>query len=196
MFHALRNHRSTCFKLSEIANAPVSNSEKSPICLRPSLRYKRQKLFLKQLLQKHSLKLRCPGVWDRLEKVSSALAAILAIDDFTSQSGTSQASRSLGAYLSQHVNCVSAARRAIDGLAGSQQPLDPPITATGTSEKSPIYLLQARTAEAQHCSRTTATSQPQYTRNKAEPQPHRSRITTESQPHDRHTRAESTSFEL
>ena len=56
----------------------------------------RQKLFLNQFLQKHSLKLRCPGVWDRLEKVSSVLAAILAIDDFISQSGTSQASRSLG----------------------------------------------------------------------------------------------------
>ena len=41
LFHALRNHRCTCFRLSEIANALVSNSEKSPICLCPSLRYKR-----------------------------------------------------------------------------------------------------------------------------------------------------------
>ena len=80
-----------------LRNREWKKSEKSPICLRPTLRYKREKLFLKQFLQKqkHSLKRRCPGVWDRLEKVSSVSAAILAIDDLASQSCTSQASRSL-----------------------------------------------------------------------------------------------------
>ena len=66
------------------------------------------------------------------------------------------------------------------------QPLARPITDTGTSEKSPIHLLQAGrriTALQPNHSRTTATSQLHYTQNKAEPQPHHCRITTESQPH-------------
>ena len=165
----------------------------------PSLRYKRQKLFLKQFLQKHSLKLRCPGVWDRLEKVSSA--------DFTSQSGTSQASRSLGlppatkgelCFSSETSNRWLSRITAESHTATSHSNHSRLIAPSQPQEplRKPIHLLQARTAEAQHCSRTTATSQPHCTRNKAEPQPHRSRITTESQPHDRHTRAESTSFEL
>ena len=89
---------------------------KSPICLCPSLRNTRRKLFLKQFLKKYTLELRLRSqrVWSRPEQVSSVLAAILlqAIDDFTSQSDTSQTSRSLPP--ATKVNCVLAARRSID----------------------------------------------------------------------------------
>ena len=48
-----------------------SNSEKSPICLCPSLRNTRRKLILKQLRKKYTLELRCQGAWNRPKKVSS-----------------------------------------------------------------------------------------------------------------------------
>ena len=93
-----------------------SSSVKSPICLCPSLRNTRRKLFLKQFRKKYTLELRLRSqrVWSRPEQVSSVLAAILlqAIDDFTSQSDTSRTSRSLPP--ATKVNCVLAARRSID----------------------------------------------------------------------------------
>ena len=101
----LRSRRSTCFK-----------SEKSPICLRPSLRNTRRKLFLKQFLKKYTLELRLRSqrVWSRPEQASSVLAAILlqAIDDFTSQSDTSQTSRSLPPATKGELSCTT--RQAID----------------------------------------------------------------------------------
>ena len=184
----------------------IQSLEKSPICLRPTLRYKREKLFLKQFLQKqkHSLKRRCPGVWDRLEKVSSVSAAILAIDDLASQSCTSQASRSLSPATKgelrfseeQSMAQPDHSRSPHSHITLESQPLHShrnlreiagPL-ASGPGRR--IAALQPNR------SRTAATSQPHCTRNKAEPQPHHSRITTESQPHDRHTRAESPYFEL
>ena len=63
---------------------------------------------------------------------------------------------------------------------------DRPIPATGPSDKSPIHLLQARTAEAQHCSRITAEPQPHHSRIAPETKPNHSHITAASQPNHSH----------
>ena len=63
---------------------------------------------------------------------------------------------------------------------------DRPIPATRPSEKSPIHLLQARTAESQHCSRITAEPQPYHSRNTPETKPNHNHITAASQPNHSH----------
>ena len=66
------------------------------------------------------------------------------------------------------------------------QPFDRLIPATGTSEKSPIHLLQARAAESQHCSQITAEPQPHHSRITPKTIPNHSHITAASQPNHSH----------
>ena len=164
--------------------------------MRPTLRYKREKLFLKQFLQKqkHSLKRRCPGVWDRLEKVSSVSAAILAIDDFTSQSCTSQMSRSLPPATKgelcfssetsiRWLSRVTAESRTATShsnhsrLIAPSQPQEPLRNRRPTCFRpGPQNLSTAAEPQPNH-SHITATLHPKQSRTTATSQPHHNRIT-------------------
>ena len=178
----LRSRRSTCFKLCEIADLLVSISEKS-----------RRKLFLKQFRKKYTLELRLRSqrVWSRPEQVSSVLATILlqAIDDFTSQSDTSQTSRSLPP--ATKVNCVLAARRSIDlthlRSACAQALRNRPVRlCQAVRNRRSAYFRVAAESQSNH-SHITPESQLSHLPNHSHitgSQPSHGHMTAESQPQD------------
>ena len=124
------------------------------------------------------------------------LAAILAIDDFTSQSGTSQASRSLGAYhLPQKVNCGFSSETSNRWLRLSRITAESEShTATSHSNHSrliaPSQPQEPLRNRRSTCFRlgpqnhnTAAESQPNHSHITAALHPKQSRTTATSQPH-------------
>ena len=120
--------------------------------------------------------------------MSSALAAILAIDDFTSQSGTSQASRSLGLPpATKGELCFSSetSNRWLSRITAESH------TATSHSNHSRLIAPSQPQEPLRNRRFTCFRLGPQKHSTAAEPQPHHSRIAPETKPNHSHIAAAS-----